>query len=57
MTPAELKTARTELGLSQAALASVLGVRRATVADWERGVHAIPDMLALALEALKARSS
>lgn len=39
MTPAELRAARKALGLTQGQLAVVLGVRQATVSDWERGVY------------------
>ena len=42
MTPAELRAARKSLGLTQGQLAAVLGVRQATVSDWERGKHS-PD--------------
>lgn len=41
-TPAELRAARKSLGLTQGQLAGVLGVRQATVSDWERGKHS-PD--------------
>lgn len=53
MTPAELRTQRKELGLSQTALASLLGIQRqATISDWENGVHPIPKMVELALRAI-----
>lgn len=34
-----LKTLRKHLGLSQAELATALGVRRASISDWERGIY------------------
>ena len=38
MTPAEIAAARATLGLTQAQLAGVMGLRgSATVSDWERG--------------------
>lgn len=52
MTPAELKQRRIGMGLSQQALADLLGVRQATVSDWERGAKAMPHMLRLALWAI-----
>jgi DNA-binding transcriptional regulator YiaG len=55
MTPAELRTQRNKLGLSQAALASILQVRQATVSDWENDKQAIPHMLSLALEVVAKR--
>lgn len=39
MTPAEIKALRKRLDISQAKLGKRLGVRQATVADWERGKH------------------
>ncbi len=42
MTPAELRAARKSLGLTQGQLAGVMGVRTATVSDWERDIHS-PD--------------
>ena len=53
MTPADLKQRRQDLGLSQTALAQILGVRQATVSDWERGVKPYPPMLRLALWAIE----
>lgn len=46
MTPAQLKTIRRRLGLSQAALAKKLGVARNTVTRWEMGQHRLPPMAA-----------
>lgn len=50
-----LRRRRKQLGLSQSALAGLLGVRQATVSDWERGKVAIdhPAILDLALRALE----
>lgn len=55
MSPNHLRDQRNALGLSQTALAALLGVRQATVSDWETGKQPIPHMLSLALEALSAR--
>jgi DNA-binding transcriptional regulator YiaG len=35
--PDQVRALRAELGLSQQALADELGIRQATVSDWERG--------------------
>lgn len=50
MTPEELIAWRRAKGMNQAQVADHLGVRRATVTDWERRHHAIPDDLYLRLE-------
>src|SRR5690606_22917159 len=42
LTGKEFRFLRTELLLSQAALAQVLGVRELTVARWEKGISDIP---------------
>lgn len=47
----KLRAARKSLGLTQGQLAAVLGVRQATVSDWERGIHS-PDGPAARLIAL-----
>lgn len=53
MTPARLKFYRKDrLGLSQAALASALGLSRATLNRYETGATPIPDMIGLALAAM-----
>lgn len=39
MTPAEIRAARKSLGLTQEQLAALMGVRVATVSDWERDVY------------------
>jgi len=50
MTPTALKRARSQLGLSQQALADELGVHRVTVAKWEAGDRRIPNPVARLLE-------
>ena len=57
MTPAELRTWRTERGLTQAALGALLGLavqqrRCETVARYERGESPIPRVVELALVAI-----
>jgi transcriptional regulator with XRE-family HTH domain len=54
---ARLRKARTDLGWSQAHLAGVLGVRQATVSNWEQG-HTMPaaDQLAEIARALRVSS-
>ena len=41
MTPAELRNARSRLGMSQRALAKYLGIPQATISRWEMGRHKI----------------
>lgn len=55
MTGSELRSARKELGLSQAELSAVLGVPKNTIARWERGELKIahPRILALAITELR----
>jgi len=43
MKPEELKVIRERLGLSQAALAEMIGVARETVARWETGTRRITE--------------
>ena len=50
MTPEELIAWRKAHGLNQGQVADKLGVRRATVTDWERRQHPIPDDLYVRLE-------
>jgi DNA-binding XRE family transcriptional regulator len=45
MTPARLRHMRTTLGLSQETLGRLLGVKRATVANWELGRRSLPASL------------
>jgi len=54
MTPADLRTFRLNLNLTQRALAEALGVPQATIWRWESGQHPIqhPRILYLALERL-----
>ena len=57
MKPEEIRISREELGLTQEALATALGVTADTVARWESGA-AQPEsgkMLELALDALEIR--
>lgn len=54
MSPAELKTLRAELGLSQQALADQLGVTRNTVNRWEMGDRNISPMARKLLLTLRA---
>jgi DNA-binding transcriptional regulator YiaG len=54
--PAELRTARRRLGLSQHALAKALGMGTwgwQTISKWENGHSPVPSDLADKLEALK----
>jgi repressor LexA len=55
MKPEDLKRRREALGLTQEQLARELEVTVITVSRWERGVHAVPHYIALALEALERR--
>ena len=50
MTPADFRTARHRLGLSQHGMAEALGMGRwgwQSVSKWERGVHPIPGPIAM----------
>ena len=55
MTSAGLRAARKSLGLSQPALAKILGVHWLTVSRWERGVQRVLNrhLLEVALERLE----
>jgi transcriptional regulator with XRE-family HTH domain len=55
MNPQDFKRRREDLGLTQEQLARELEVTTMTVSRYERGVHPIPHVLALALEALERR--
>jgi transcriptional regulator with XRE-family HTH domain len=59
MTGAELKARRERLGLSQTALANLLGTTQNTISRWELGTLQIEksQMLELALEALEKRGT
>jgi transcriptional regulator with XRE-family HTH domain len=50
MTPAELRSTRQRLGLTQAELAAVLGVTVKTIGRFERGTSAIPVRYELAVQ-------
>jgi DNA-binding transcriptional regulator YiaG len=53
MTPAEIRAARKQLGLTQAELSAVMGYSRGakTVSDWEVGVSEMPPPTARLLRA------
>jgi transcriptional regulator with XRE-family HTH domain len=53
MTPADLITWRTEKGLTQEVLASLLGLDRGTINRYENGKRKIPPTLELALKGLE----
>jgi len=58
VTPAELRTARKALGLTQHGLAEAFGMGKwgfQSVAKWEKGQQPIPTWVDLALEGLAAR--
>jgi DNA-binding transcriptional regulator YiaG len=57
LSPAELKTLRAALALSQAALAKRLGVQPGAVVRWETGVRSPPPYLRLALERLAEQTA
>jgi transcriptional regulator with XRE-family HTH domain len=52
MTGKRFKQIRTELGMTQAQLAKVLGVWANTVAHWDRGDKPIPGPVELAMKLL-----
>lgn len=55
MTPTDLRQQRKSLGLSQEALATLLGCHKQAVYYWETGKRPIPQMLELAMQAIKQR--
>lgn len=55
MTGTELRNKRTELELSQTALAELLGVRQATVSGWETEAKAISHVVELAMMEIERR--
>jgi transcriptional regulator with XRE-family HTH domain len=54
LTRAEFRRIRLSLGLTQAALAKKLGVKRNTVSRWETGELTLPIMAALSVTQLRA---
>ena len=52
ITPAALRAWRRSSHLTQQQAADLLGVHQRSIRKWERGERQIPNMLALALEAL-----
>lgn len=55
MTPTAFLARRKALGMTQAQLATALGVHQMTISKWERGKTRIPGHVALALDALAAQ--
>lgn len=55
MSPAELKTARRKLGLSQQELSDLLRTPCRTYQDWEAGRRRIPGIAAVAMSLLASR--
>jgi len=56
MSPKQIKQARSQLKLTQPALAAELGVHPISVSRWERGKVAIPEPTARLLKMLVAQS-
>lgn len=54
MTGQSLREVRVALGLTQSELAERWGVRRATISDWERGAHDVPEWVRDALDGVAA---
>jgi DNA-binding transcriptional regulator YiaG len=52
--PAELRRIRARLDLTQAALATAIGVHRVTVAKWEAGDRTIPEPVARLVKRIQA---
>jgi DNA-binding XRE family transcriptional regulator len=57
MTSTDLRTARKQLGLTQAELADAYGVSRMTIVNWERGAYAVPKWVPLALDGIRYHRS
>ena len=57
MTPDEIRAARKRLGLSQIALATLLGLDNGTLSRWERGAQAAPAWLPFALRGVEATNA
>jgi transcriptional regulator with XRE-family HTH domain len=49
----ELRKKRTVLGLTQAELAEILGVKPNTIARWERGLLPVPRIAELAMQTVE----
>lgn len=56
MTPQDLKEWRKKHGYTQQGLADALGTYQVTVARWENGTRAIPNLLILALKGLLCKT-
>ena len=54
MTPAQFKTARRALDVSQVSLGTALGIHSVTVQCYESGKLTVPTAIVLAMEALSA---
>lgn len=54
MTPTDLRTIRTALGITQAQLAEMCDVDVRTVKRWEAGASPVPRLVAMMLERLAA---
>jgi DNA-binding transcriptional regulator YiaG len=53
MTPAEVRAARKALGLSQVAMAQVVGVTPRTITHWEAGSRNVPEPAARLIRSLE----
>lgn len=57
MTPADLRAARKQLGLTQTELGDLLGYTRTAVAYWEHGERPVPKWMPLAIDGLHFQRS
>jgi transcriptional regulator with XRE-family HTH domain len=55
MSAGDLKERREALGLTQQGLADRIGVHVRTISKWERGVYAVPAIVAVVFELLEDR--
>ncbi len=55
MAPEDLRRRREALRLTQLELAALLHVDPMTVSRWERGLHPIPEAVALALQHMRPK--